>query len=85
MPDHIERVFIDSGVNLFPFSLADIRSRCTCPNQANPCKHIGAVYYQLGDRFIVDPFLLLQLRGKPKAKFWKLYGKNAPIPLIINL
>ncbi len=44
MPDHIERVFIDSGVNLFPFSLADIRSRCTCPDQANPCKHIGAVY-----------------------------------------
>ncbi len=68
MPDNIERVFIDSGVNLFPFSLADIRSRCTCPDQANPCKHIGAVYYQLGDRFIVDPFLLLQLRGRSKSQ-----------------
>jgi uncharacterized Zn finger protein len=66
MPDNIERVFIDSGVNLFPFSLADIRSRCTCPDKANPCKHIGAVYYQLGDRFSVDPFVLLQLRGRTK-------------------
>ncbi|MGC1396123.1 MAG: hypothetical protein WA828_17825, partial [Coleofasciculaceae cyanobacterium] len=34
----------------------------------NPCKHIGAVYYQLGDRFSEDPFVLFQLRGRTKAQ-----------------
>ncbi|MEG3439218.1 SWIM zinc finger family protein [Pannus brasiliensis CCIBt3594] len=68
MPENIERVFIESGVNLFPFSLSDIRSRCTCPDKANPCKHIGAVYYQLADRFREDPFVLFQLRGRTKER-----------------
>jgi uncharacterized Zn finger protein len=66
MPEDIERVFIESGVNLFPFSLSDIRSRCSCPDKVNPCKHIGAVYYQLSDRFREDPFVLFQLRGRTK-------------------
>jgi uncharacterized Zn finger protein len=68
LPENVERVFIESGVNLFPFSLSDIRSRCTCPDKANPCKHIGAVYYQLSDRFREDPFVLFQLRGRTKAQ-----------------
>jgi uncharacterized Zn finger protein len=68
MPENIERVFSESGVSLFPFSLADIRSHCSCPDKANPCKHIGAVYYQLADRLSEDPFVLLQLRGRTKAE-----------------
>ena len=68
MPSNIEDVFIANGLSLFPFTLSDIRSRCTCPDKANPCKHIGAVYYQLGDRFSEDPFVLFQLRGRTKAQ-----------------
>jgi uncharacterized Zn finger protein len=30
--------------------------------------HIGAVYYQLGDRFSEDPFVLFQLRGRTKEQ-----------------
>ncbi len=71
MPEDIEEVFTKSGLNLFPFTLSDIRSRCTCPDKANPCKHIGAVYYQLADRFSEDPFVLLQLRGRTKAEILK--------------
>jgi uncharacterized Zn finger protein len=67
MPTQIEEAFTANGLSLFPFSLQDIRSRCSCPDQANPCKHIGAVYYQLGDRFSEDPFVLFQLRGKTKT------------------
>ena len=66
MPQNIEEVFTTNGVSLFPFSLSDIRSKCSCPDKANPCKHIGAVYYQLGDRFSEDPFVLFQLRGSSK-------------------
>ena len=68
MPEDIEKVFIANGLNLFPYTLADINAHCTCPDQANPCKHIGAVYYQLGDRFSEDPFVLFQLRGRTKEE-----------------
>lgn len=67
MPDDIEAVFTANGLNLFPFSLGDINSHCSCPDKANPCKHIGAVYYQLGDRFSEDPFVIFQLRGRSKT------------------
>lgn len=68
MPDMIEKVFVKNGLNLFPFNLADIHSRCSCPDKANPCKHIGAIYYQLADRFSEDPFVIFQLRGRTKSQ-----------------
>ncbi len=68
MPHNIEEVFTANGVSLFPFTLQEINSRCTCPDGANPCKHIGAVYYQLAERFREEPFVLFQLRGRTKAQ-----------------
>lgn len=66
MPHNIEEVFAAAGKRLFPFSLSEVHSRCSCPDKANPCKHISAVYYLLGDRFSEDPFVLFQLRGRAK-------------------
>ena len=66
MPESIEAVFTQSGLSLFPFTLNEVRSRCSCPDKANPCKHIAAVYYRLGDRFSEDPFIIFQLRGRTK-------------------
>lgn len=78
MPANIEDVFAANGLRLFPFKLSEIHSRCSCPDKANPCKHIAAVYYLLGDRFSEDPFLLFQLRGRSKeqiiAKLRELRG-----------
>ena len=68
MPQNIQEVFSANGLSLFPFTLSDIRSRCSCPDKEIPCKHIGAVYYLLGDRFSEDPFVLFQLRGRPKEQ-----------------
>lgn len=68
MPQNIEEVFTTNGLSLFPFTLGDVHSKCSCPDKANPCKHIGAVYYQLGDRFSEDPFVLFQLRGRTKEQ-----------------
>ncbi|BAZ17283.1 zinc finger SWIM domain-containing protein [Calothrix sp. NIES-4071] len=68
MPQNIEQVFTANGLSLFPFTLSDVRSKCSCPDKANPCKHVAAVYYQLGDRFSEDPFVLFQLRGRTKAE-----------------
>lgn len=68
MPQNIQDVFTANGLSLFPFNKFDIHSRCSCPDPANPCKHIGAVYYLLGDRFSEDPFVLFQLRGRSKEE-----------------
>ncbi len=67
MPHNIEDVFTANGLSLFPLTKFDIHSKCSCPDKANPCKHIGAVYYLLGDRFSEDPFVLFQLRGRTKT------------------
>jgi uncharacterized Zn finger protein len=66
MPQNIEEVFTANGLSLFPFTLSEVHSKCSCPDKANPCKHIGAIYYQLADRFSEDPFVLFQLRGRSK-------------------
>jgi uncharacterized Zn finger protein len=66
MPQTIEDAFTASGLSLFPFSKFDIHSQCDCPDPVNPCKHIGAVYYLLGDTFSHDPFMLFELRGRTK-------------------
>ena len=68
MPEDIERAFAASGRRLFPFKLQEVRSECSCPDKANPCKHASAVYYLMGDRFSEDPFVLFQLRGRTRSQ-----------------
>jgi len=68
MPADIERAFAASGKRLFPFKLQEVRSECSCPDKANPCKHISAVFYLMGERFSEDPFVLFQLRGRTRAQ-----------------
>ncbi|MCE0534652.1 SWIM zinc finger family protein [Kineosporia rhizophila] len=65
-PRELEPVLAQIGAPLFPARLADLDLRCTCPDQAVPCKHIAAVFYLLAERFDEDPFLLLRWRGRSK-------------------
>ena len=76
MPQNIEEAFTASGLSLFPFSKFDIHSRCNCPDPVNPCKHIGAVYYLLGNQFSQDPFILFQLRGRTKTSIIDALRQN---------
>lgn len=64
MPEQIEDVFAAAGTSLFPAQANDMRTTCSCPDLANPCKHIAAVHYLLGERFDEDPFLMFLLRGR---------------------
>lgn len=57
MPAEIEQAFRDAKVSLFPERLGDLKTDCSCPDWSNPCKHIAAVYYLLGEEFDRDPFL----------------------------
>jgi len=71
MPEDIEDAFKSAKVNLFPMK-KDIGTGCSCPDSANPCKHIAAVYYLLGERFDDDPFLIFLLRGRSKDEVMEL-------------
>lgn len=66
MPQNIEDAFQSAGVSLLPQRSADIHASCSCPDFANPCKHIAAVYYLLGEQFDADPFLIFQMRGRSR-------------------
>lgn len=66
MPQEIEEAFVAARVPLFPRSSRDLTTTCSCPDSANPCKHIAAVHYLLGEHFDEDPFLLFELRGRGK-------------------
>jgi uncharacterized Zn finger protein len=68
MPQEIEQAFESAGVALFPQTSRELITSCSCPDYANPCKHIAAVYYLLGERFDEDPFLIFALRGRSKAE-----------------
>ncbi len=63
MPQDIEEVFKEAKLSLFPEKSGDLKTSCSCPDYSNPCKHIAAVYYLIGEEFDRDPFLLFRLRG----------------------
>ena len=67
MPREIEQAFRREGLSLFPTKLSDLKTSCTCPDWSNPCKHIAAVYYLLGEEFDRDPFLIFKMRGMTLA------------------
>ncbi len=63
MPREIEPLFQEIGLSLFPETQGDLKTQCSCPDYSNPCKHIAAAYYLLGEEFDRDPFLIFTLRG----------------------
>jgi uncharacterized Zn finger protein len=64
MPHDIEELLASCKLTLFPRSKRELTASCTCPDWANPCKHVAAVYYILAERFDEDPFLIFAWRGR---------------------
>lgn len=68
MPRDIDQAFRAAGHSLFPAKQREIEMDCSCSDWANPCKHVAAVHYVLGEAFDKDPFLLFELRGRTKKQ-----------------
>jgi uncharacterized Zn finger protein len=96
MPREIEDVFARIGHPLFPSRSSDVETDCSCPDYANPCKHVAAVYYVLAERFDDDPFSILAWRGRGReALMASLRARRtateeaapevAPVPSALNL
>ncbi|MGB3297973.1 MAG: SWIM zinc finger family protein [Phormidesmis sp.] len=67
IPDNIEETFQQLDLNLLPSSQKDFKSKCSCPDYSNPCKHIAGVYYLVAAELDQDPFLLFSLRGLSRS------------------
>ncbi len=96
MPQSIDAIFVEAGVGLFPKRRADLKASCSCPDWGDPCKHVAATHYVLGEALDRDPFLLFELRGRTKDQVLdalraarggagetsakKARGKSAPEP-----
>jgi uncharacterized Zn finger protein len=68
MPQDIDEVFQAASVSLFPKQRSDLDTECSCPDWGDPCKHVAAAHYVLGEALDRDPFLLFELRGKTKEQ-----------------
>ena len=68
VPGELEEVFANVGVPLLPRRWSDVVARCTCPDDANPCKHIAATLYVFADKLDSDPWLLLEWRGRTREQ-----------------
>jgi len=77
MPADVEEAFRLAGLSLFPAQKEDLRTSCSCPDWSNPCKHIAAVYYLLGEEFDRDPFLIFRLRGLDRDELVLLLARAA--------
>lgn len=85
MPHEIEGVFTGLGTPIFPAERKDLETSCTCPDVANPCKHVAAACYLLAERFDEDPFAILAWRGRDRealvaALRARRTGDEEPLP-----
>jgi uncharacterized Zn finger protein len=78
MPEDVEDAFTRAGASLLPARRGELRTECSCPDWSNPCKHIAAVYYLLGEEFDRDPFLIFRLRGLSLDGLRALLDAEAP-------
>ena len=68
MPDEIEEAFTEAGLSLFPAGTSDLSTVCSCPDWANPCKHLAATLYILAEQFDDDPWAILAWRGRTREQ-----------------
>ena len=76
MPQEIGQAFEQAKVSLFPSKRGDLTTDCSCPDYSNPCKHIAAAHYILGERFDEDPFLIFRLRGRTQEQIMQELRKR---------
>jgi uncharacterized Zn finger protein len=76
MPETIEETFGALGLHLLPQSARDFITDCSCPDWANPCKHIAGVFYLLASSLDQDPFLLFELRGLSRSDLRALLSSS---------
>jgi len=81
MPTGLDELFRDVGASLYPRVPKELQSHCTCPDWANPCKHVAAVCYIMAEVLDRDPWILFDLRGKTQEDIMAALQSAAPPPV----
>lgn len=76
MPAGVEDACAELGLHLLPAGQQDFKTRCSCPDYWNPCKHIAGVCYFLAAKLDQDPFLLFELRGLSRDRLKEMLVKT---------
>ena len=76
LPMEVEQTFRSAGMDFFPGGklgpgIYDMTTSCTCPDYANPCKHVSAVLLILGEEIARRPMTLVELRGITEAELYE--------------
>jgi uncharacterized Zn finger protein len=67
LPSEVAADVAAAGLDLLP-GAGEVGPRCTCPDDADPCKHSAAVCYQVAAALDADPFVVLMLRGRTRSE-----------------
>lgn len=89
LPREVHDLLKYEGVNVFPTSHNDLKTRCNCPDYATICKHIAGLVYMIALEIDKDPFLIFKHRGLDLIDSLNLEIENTSIKdiseLFINL
>jgi len=67
LPPEVATDLEQVGLRLLP-DAGEIGPRCSCLDDADPCKHSAAVCYLVADALDADPFVALLLRGRTRGE-----------------
>ena len=67
LPPEIAHDTAAAGIDLLPVG-GELGPRCSCPDEADPCKHSAAACYLIADVLDADPFALFLLRGRTREQ-----------------
>ena len=73
MPTGLEDALVRAGGSLFP-TRGEVKLRCNCPAGSSGCRHGAAAERTLAETIDRDPFLLLDLRGRPRTVVLEALG-----------
>lgn len=76
VPPSIEDALEGARVKLLPRTHREIRASCSCPDWANPCKHIAGIYFHVASLLDRDPLLLFEFRGLGRKRLLNAISKS---------
>lgn len=84
LPSKLNSDLANLGIDLFPSSWKDFNGYCSCPDHANPCKHLAAVVYMIANQIDKNPFIIFDLYGFDILASMKNKGILDDTPQIIK-
>jgi uncharacterized Zn finger protein/superfamily II DNA or RNA helicase len=61
LPPELNDACRKQGIDIFPRRWDDLKSSCSCPDWAVPCKHLAAVFYVIANEIDKNPFVVFEL------------------------